>query len=304
MKIIYDFKLEDSEFGTIYVNLKRSAKHVIIRVINGNLFVVAPSLSTESMVKQTIDKSRSEIRQLILRNETKQSGKRLIDRNFAIQAGKLHFSIECNRKSDFRVYYNPLFYDPLHESALCTRGLMKDLESYSIVLDCPQDIDFHDANRQQWLESVIVKSIQNFAHPYLSFLLSEMSHLSGLQIESESFGHAQTRWGACRADRTLRKGQMSRVGAVVDVGQFTKEEYLPHKIMLSAYTALLPEHLTKYVILHELSHTRHPDHSADFHATVNSLTQAILGMSEQECEKQMKAYHTNIFSFASKKSEP
>lgn len=44
-------------------------------------------------------------------------------------------------------------------------------------------------------------------------------------------------------------------------------------ISLSLYLMLLPEHLRDYVIIHELCHTVHHNHSSLFHSLVNQLTQ-------------------------------
>lgn len=42
-------------------------------------------------------------------------------------------------------------------------------------------------------------------------------------------------------------------------------------INLNMRLILLPEHLQDYVILHELCHLRHPDHSPRFHALLDSI---------------------------------
>jgi len=51
---------------------------------------------------------------------------------------------------------------------------------------------------------------------------------------------------------------------------------------------ILPEHLRDYVILHELAHTVHHNHSAQFHALVNSLTDG----QEKTLARELKEYST------------
>jgi predicted metal-dependent hydrolase len=57
-------------------------------------------------------------------------------------------------------------------------------------------------------------------------------------------------------------------------------------ISLSLFLMTLPEHLRDYVILHELCHTVHHNHSNEFHALVNSLC----GGREKELAAELRQY--------------
>ena len=57
-------------------------------------------------------------------------------------------------------------------------------------------------------------------------------------------------------------------------------------ISLSLFLMTLPEHLRDYVILHELCHTVHHNHSPQFHSLVNSLC----GGRERELAAQLRQY--------------
>ena len=49
---------------------------------------------------------------------------------------------------------------------------------------------------------------------------------------------------------------------------------------------VLPEHLRDFVILHELCHTVHHDHSPKFHALVDRL----VGGNEKALNRELKAF--------------
>lgn len=67
---------------------------------------------------------------------------------------------------------------------------------------------------------------------------------AGLYPESIAYGNAQKRWGSMSARRSLR---------------------------LNAALVHVPPALCDYVIVHELCHIAHPDHSPAFHAMVRSV---------------------------------
>ena len=70
---------------------------------------------------------------------------------------------------------------------------------------------------------------------------------------------ARSKWGSCTADGN---------------------------ISLSLYLMTLPEHLRDYVIIHELCHTVHHNHSSRFHALVDKLTEG----RERELAKELRQY--------------
>lgn len=61
-------------------------------------------------------------------------------------------------------------------------------------------------------------------------------------------------------------------------------------IRLSRVIALLPEHLIRYVIYHELAHITYQDHSPAFHSLVDQYT----GGREKELEKELSNFNWPI----------
>lgn len=94
----------------------------------------------------------------------------------------------------------------------------------------------------------------------------------GFQVDQVKISSARSRWGSCVA---RKKGLFGRM-------QYT--------INLSLYCVLLPEHLQRLVMLHELTHIHHMDHSPAFHAELNGM----LGGQEIRLEQELKSFRPKI----------
>lgn len=87
------------------------------------------------------------------------------------------------------------------------------------------------------------KILEKKAKEYLPYRLDYFAKLHGYSYDKLRFSHANTRWGSCSSNRT---------------------------ISLNIGLMQVPEPLRDYVILHELAHLNHMDHSAAFWAEVGS----------------------------------
>ncbi|MBQ9180539.1 M48 family metallopeptidase [Candidatus Saccharibacteria bacterium] len=81
------------------------------------------------------------------------------------------------------------------------------------------------------------------AKEYLPYRLEYFAKLYGYEYEKCRLSHANTRWGSCSTNRTIS----------LNIGLMN-----------------VPEELRDYVILHELAHLNHMDHSKDFWAEVGT----------------------------------
>ncbi|MGS0705124.1 M48 family metallopeptidase [Acinetobacter sp. ANC 3781] len=95
-----------------------------------------------------------------------------------------------------------------------------------------------DRQPQQYLKAFVI----TYAKQHLPLYLEEVSQESSLSFGKCTIRQPKTRWGSCSAK---------------------------HDIMLNSGLVLFPEHVTRYVCVHELAHTRHFDHSPHFWAEVH-----------------------------------
>lgn len=95
--------------------------------------------------------------------------------------------------------------------------------------------------REQKSRDYQKKVLTKKARDYLPYRLEYYAKLYGYSYGKCRLSHANTRWGSCSSNKT---------------------------ISLNIGLMKLPEELRDYVILHELAHLNHMDHSKDFWAEV------------------------------------
>jgi predicted metal-dependent hydrolase len=95
------------------------------------------------------------------------------------------------------------------------------------------------------VEAAIWRLLQTEALAYLPGRVQELSQDHGYRISGIKIRKMHTRWGSCTARKSIN---------------------------LNSWLMMLPEYLSDYVILHELVHTRIPDHSSRFWEELDGIT--------------------------------
>ncbi|MBR5046198.1 M48 family metallopeptidase [Candidatus Saccharibacteria bacterium] len=106
------------------------------------------------------------------------------------------------------------------------------------------------------------KILMKKAREYLPYRLEYYAKLYGYSYEKCRLTHANTRWGSCSSNRT---------------------------ISLNIGLMKVPEVLRDYVILHELAHLNHMDHSKDFWAEVG-----LHDKNYKNHEKKLKMFNPGV----------
>ena len=112
-----------------------------------------------------------------------------------------------------------------------------------VELFYPPHTDFRAL--QPWLFKVVCEALRYQARLILPQRLSELARRHGFSYVRVGVNSARTRWGSCSGRRHIN---------------------------LSLFLMMLPQHLSDYVLLHELCHTVEMNHGPRFWALMDKVT--------------------------------
>lgn len=113
-----------------------------------------------------------------------------------------------------------------------------------LLVYLPPTSTIEDTAVQQQIRDTVVKILRREAKAYLPGQLAMLAKRHGFSYERVRFSHASGRWGSCSSTGT---------------------------ISLNIALMKLPSELIDYVLVHELCHTRHMNHSKHFWAEVGAI---------------------------------
>jgi predicted metal-dependent hydrolase len=116
-------------------------------------------------------------------------------------------------------------------------GAKIERHKQQIIVTLPETRELDDPDINRLVRDEVIKALRLEAKSYLPKRLSYLAHMYGFTYEKVRFSHASGRWGSCSSTGT---------------------------ISLNIALMKLPFELIDYVIVHELSHTRHMNHSTEF----------------------------------------
>lgn len=113
-----------------------------------------------------------------------------------------------------------------------------------LVLRLPSSRKINEPSVQNLISHQVAKILRQQARNYLPERLTYLANKHGFEYEKVRLSHAMTRWGSCTGHKT---------------------------ISLNIVLMTLPNDAIDYVIIHELCHLRHMNHSRNFWQEVGQI---------------------------------
>lgn len=154
------------------------------------------------------------------------------------------------RNHTLRVVYN------------ATKNGWKISEDY-VVVSLKSGIEVDSAQGQEVIRTALIETLRDEAHTVVPAMTERLAQQHGLRYNGLTIKNIRSKWGSCSAVNHLN---------------------------FSLYLMLLPDDLVEMVVLHELCHTVHKNHSAEFHALLDRLC----GGREKALSKRLRYYRTTL----------
>jgi len=123
-----------------------------------------------------------------------------------------------------------------------TGTLQTNRRGQQLIVSLPEGSSLNDSDVVRAVRDAIIAALRVEAKSYLPKRLSFLANKYGFSYKKVRFSHASGRWGSCTSEGT---------------------------ISLNIALMKLPFEQIDYVILHELAHTRHMNHSPEFWSVVS-----------------------------------
>lgn len=275
--MLVDKILADKQFGHIYIKTHARATRYTFRPAKDGtpeqgLLVTVPVVYRLEDVLRAVEEMRPRLAALFVKSEASAQlvRKEHIDWDFKILSDCLHVTLVKGTGKNAAYKIVP------GETRQDEHGWVEVVRPAQLQLIFPENFDFDDERLQTMVQSAVQEGVRIHAKQQLIPRMKNLARRYGIGLNEVKINNSKGHWGSC----SRHKNRMAHT------------EYF--NINLSLYTLLLPLPVQRLILLHELCHTRHMDHSAAFHRDLN----VWLDGQEQALEARLKGFTTTIFAFA------
>lgn len=158
--------------------------------------------------------------------------------------------------------FNTKFHK-LHIQKHSKPSLKLDVKNRVMNIWYPEFADVRDEKVQEFIRQTIIKTLRFEAKHYLPKRARELAALHGITINEVKVRNNKTRWGSCSGKDNIN---------------------------LNIHLMRLPDRLLDYVILHELGHVKHKNHSRNFWSYLESICN-----NARKLDKELNNYNLNYW---------
>lgn len=160
--------------------------------------------------------------------------------------------------TNFSTRHHKLFIEKTDKSSASAR-IIKD----KILIKFPLPEDISTPQNQKFIRDTLVKAWRKEAKEYLPKRTEELAQKHSLKYNDIKIKNLKSRWGSCSSKNNIN---------------------------LSLHLMKLPDELVDYVILHELAHIIHKNHSKNFWNCLETICPKSKYLNKQLREHQIEIY--------------
>ena len=168
------------------------------------------------------------------------------------------FQTQFDENSSYSTKHHKLYLRKAERKSISVR-----LSKGKINVVYPTGLNPNSIELQAAIRKGIERALKLEAKEYLPNKVKELAEKCGFKFNKLALKNIKSRWGSCS-----RKNNVN----------------------LSIHLMCLPDHLINYIILHELVHTVHHNHSARFWTMLNDITGKAKSL-----DKELKKYRIAIY---------
>lgn len=238
------------KLGLISIVWKSNMRSVRMSFKKGKFTISAPVGYSMETIVRLINENEQKMLTFIKRYEMRREETN-VDENFILDT---HFAI-------LRISLTSTTTPRLKKAGTIPNANPSDSSASSekdnLVLEMPYNTEFESPETIAVVKNATIAMLRYEAKKRLPRIVKEIADANGFKYSSVKINSAQTRWGSCSS-----KGSLN----------------------FSLYLMLMPLHLIRSVVVHELCHTKHMDHSTNFWA----LFDKTYGISHKIVDKEIR----------------